>query len=148
MIVDTYTLGVFSLVILLTASLVLLRKRRMASDDGPQRKARWQQRQKAQAEFAMATEQAMLDLKNSVEGLATCMANLELRMRTVDQRQRKLDEQSAQLLRRRGFDEALNLVREGRQSSEIARRCAIPLAEVALLQRIHGQTTAQHPGHH
>lgn len=141
MIFDTYIVGVFALVAVLSASLLVLHRRRAGeSESDGQRKARWQQRQQAQAEFAMATEQAMVDLKSSVESLATCMANLELRMRTVDQRQRKLDEQSAQLMRRRGFDEALNLVRQGQGKNDIARRCAIPLAEVELLQRIHGRS--------
>ncbi len=139
MMFDVYALGTFSFVGLLAASLLLLRRRRRAQSTGDAGQARAQVRKtrEAQADFAVAAEQAMLDLKGSVESLATCLANLELRMRSVDQRQRKLDELSGQLMRRRGFDEAVSLVRDGKPALDIARHCALPLAEVELLRRIH-----------
>ncbi len=142
--IDTHLLGML-VVLAALAGVLLLLARRHQQDAKQQESAqqRLRQRDQAQAEFAVVTDQAMRDLKLSVEGLATCLANMELRLRTLDQRQRKLDEQSAQLIRRRGFDEALNLVRDGRPKMEIARHCALPLAEVELLQRIHGQS-AQH----
>lgn len=138
--VDPYLLIVAASVVVLVGLFVLIKRR-----DGGRQQVQSAARQsltqtgQAHAEFAAAAERAMCDLKESVESLATCMANLELRMRAVDARQRKFDEVSAQLLRRRGFDEALHLVRDGKSSSEIARQCAMPLAEVELLQRIHRQ---------
>lgn len=135
--IDPYVLGIVLVVATLALGLVqLLKRHRRHSVRDEQIQQRLKARREAQAEFAMATEKAMLDLKSSVEGLATCLANLELRLRTVDARQRKLDEQSAQLLRRRGFDEAVTLVRDGKSTDEIASRCGMPLAEVELLQRV------------
>lgn len=135
--IDPYVLGIVLVVAALALGLVqLLKRHRRHSVRDEQIQQRLKARREAQAEFAMATETAMLDLKSSVEGLATCLANLELRLRTVDARQRKLDEQSAQLLRRRGFDEAVTLVRDGKSTDEIASRCGMPLAEVELLQRV------------
>ncbi len=139
--IDPYILGVFGIVALLGLGLMrLLRRRRADAARESEIQQRLKARREAQAEFAMATEKAMLDLKTSVEGLATCLANLELRLRTVDARQRKLDDQSALLLRRRGFDEAVTLVRDGKSTDEIASRCGMALAEVELLQRVQGRT--------
>lgn len=140
---DRYTALTFALVGVLTLVLVVLLRRQRTLDGGDaQMRARMQERQQAELAFAGATEAAMNDLKSSVEGLATCLANLELRMRTVDQRQRKFDDMALQLGRRRGFDEAVQLVRDGIPAVDVSRRCGVPLAEAELLQRIHQQTAA------
>jgi hypothetical protein len=150
--IDVYAFSVLGAVVVLTLSLILLVRRhrgietvqgQAATQASAETQVQTQRRGATQAEFAMAAEQAMLDLKSSVETLATCMANLELRLRSVDQRQHKMDEMSAQLLRRRGFDEALHQVRDGKSAVEVARICSLPLAEVQLLQRIH-QKSATH----
>lgn len=135
---DVYTYAVFAAVAVLAVSFVWLCKRRQAVGGPDPRKL--VEGQKAEVEFAAAAEAAMLDLKASVEGLATCLANMELRMRTVDQRQRKFDDMATQFARRRGFDEALNMLRDGKPAAEIARSCALPLAEAQLLSRIHQQS--------
>ena len=140
---DRYTAAIFGLVGVLATVLVLLLRRQRTSDSGDARmRERMQAHQQAELAFAGATEAAMSDLKSSVEGLATCLANLELRMRTVDQRQRKFDDMAVQFSRRRGFDEAVQLVRDGIPPTDVARRCGVPLAEAELLQRIHQQVNA------
>ncbi len=140
---DRYTAVVFAVVSVLAAVLVVLLRRQRSLDSGDAKvRERMQQHQQAELAFAGATEAAMNDLKSSVEGLATCLANLELRMRTVDQRQRKFDDMAVQFSRRRGFDEAVQLVRDGIPATDVARRCGVPLAEAELLQRIHQQVTA------
>ncbi len=137
---DVYTYAVFAAVAVLAVSFVWLCKRSRAAGGPDPRKL--VEGQKAEVEFAAAAEAAMLDLKASVEGLATCLANMELRMRTVDQRQRKFDDMATQFARRRGFDEALNMLRDGKPAAEIARSCALPLAEAQLLSRIHQQSAS------
>lgn len=140
---DRYTTMVFVLVAVLAIVFVTLLRRQRALDGGEtQLRERLQAHQQAELAFAGATEAAMNDLKSSVEGLATCLANLELRMRTVDQRQRKFDDMAVQFSRRRGFDEAVQLVRDGIPPTDVARRCGVPLAEAELLQRIHQQGMA------
>lgn len=140
---DIYTYSVFGLVAVLAACLCWLQSRATrfdAVETAQQKKLR--AGQQAEVEFAAAAEAAMTDLKCSVEGLATCLANMELRMRTVDQRQRKFDDMANQMTRRRGFDEALHMVRDGKPAVEVARSCALPLAEAQLLSRIHQQSLA------
>lgn len=145
---NSLELAVLASIVVLAALLLLLHWRnRRADKSGQSKLQREQQRQSVELEFVTAAETAMLDLKSSVEGLAACLANLELRMSTVDQRQRKFDEMANQIARRRGFDEALQLVRDGKPASDVARMCAIPLAEAQLLSRIHqasGPATGRH----
>lgn len=140
---DRYTALAFGLALVLAVVLVVLLRRQRTLDGGEaQARARMHEHQQAELAFAGATEAAMSDLKSSVEGLATCLANLELRMRTVDQRQRKFDDMAIQFGRRRGFDEAVQLVRDGIPAIDVSRRCGVPLAEAELLQRIHQQSAA------
>lgn len=142
--IDSFGLTVVGLIVVLSAGLVALQLRNRGQfATGESKAERERRRQSAELEFVAAAENAMVDLKSSVEGLATCMANLELRMSTVDKRQRKFDEMANQIARRRGFDEALQMVREGKPASEVARLCALPLAEAQLLSRIHQQTHAE-----
>ncbi|MGJ8670409.1 MAG: DUF2802 domain-containing protein [Oceanococcus sp.] len=141
---DIYTYVTIGAVVVLAACLVGLRSRAAkwnALDESQAKKRR--EGQQVEVEFAAAAEAAMTDLKISIEGLAACLANMELRMRTVDERQRKFDDMASKIARRRGFDEALHMVRDGKPASEVARTCALPLAEAELLSRIH-QGTASH----
>lgn len=140
---DIYSYSIFGVVAVLTACLCWLQSRatRLDADDLQQQEKR-RAGQQAEMEFAAAAEVAMTDLKCSVEGLATCLANMELRMRTVDQRQRKFDDMANQMTRRRGFDDALHMLRDGKPAAEVARSCALPLAEAQLLSRIHQHSQA------
>ena len=140
---DIYTYATLGVVVILAACLFRLRARASRLNQADQQQAeKVRQGQQAEIEFAAAAEAAMNDLKHSVEGLAACLANLELRMRTVDQRQRKFDDMATHIVRRRGFDEAVHMVRDGKPAVEVARSCALPLAEAKLLSRIHHSSSA------
>ncbi len=93
----------------------------------------------AQVEFATAAQQAVGDIKNSVEGLAGVVHGAERRIADLERQFQMLENSAARVGRRQGFQEAIVLAREGAEPADIASRCGVSRAEAELLAQVHAR---------